>query len=267
MLWYYLMLHKIEYLLTRQINQDCLENLFATVRNKFANSDHHLPTNFRLRLKTVLTNSLLQPPTSSNCQSDLTPFLNQLQLPDFSTDDASENIFTDLIAEDNEDIDDDLDDLELCSIDSIEENAITYVTGCICFKNFKFHKDCIVCKEALYSNDNFLDDQSKTCTHFKGATDNPDLLYGNWQLLNAHFVDESFIRKNMTKYITFNATAKHLLKSYFGNLGVPINLCKKEQSKRLVLIHVKMRIFVYMKKLNIEAKKDLDQREKMKNLR
>ena len=46
----------VRYLLTRRLNQDCIENLFAKLRVRFGNCDHPTAYNFIKGLRSVMTN-------------------------------------------------------------------------------------------------------------------------------------------------------------------------------------------------------------------
>ena len=57
-IWQDLQSYKIKYLLTRNFNQDCLENLFAKLRIKFGNCDDPSVYNVMKGLKSIMINDL-----------------------------------------------------------------------------------------------------------------------------------------------------------------------------------------------------------------
>ena len=73
-LWQDLQSYEVNYLLTRRLNQDCLENLFGKLRIRVGNCDHRNAYNFMITLKSVVNNNLLQAPFSGNCEIDESHF-------------------------------------------------------------------------------------------------------------------------------------------------------------------------------------------------
>ena len=59
--------HKLQFLLTRRLNSDCVENLFSVIRGKGGHVDKPDATQFRQFLRQVMVDSILQQSSSSNC--------------------------------------------------------------------------------------------------------------------------------------------------------------------------------------------------------
>ena len=71
-LWQDLQSYEVEYLLTRRLNQDCLENLFGKLRLRGGNCDLPTAYSFCKTLKSVVNNYLFQSSLVSNdyCEID-----------------------------------------------------------------------------------------------------------------------------------------------------------------------------------------------------
>nr|KAG5691228.1 hypothetical protein BaRGS_019439 [Batillaria attramentaria] len=65
--------YKTKFLYTSRLNQDCIENLFSTIRWKGGHGDNPSPREFRQHLRQVMVDSLLVQSKSSNCQEDGDP--------------------------------------------------------------------------------------------------------------------------------------------------------------------------------------------------
>ena len=70
-------LFDFQFLFTRRLTQDCLENAFAIVRSKGGNNVTPVASKFRSALRTVMINNLLSPSQDSNCEVDAAVFLTK----------------------------------------------------------------------------------------------------------------------------------------------------------------------------------------------
>ena len=65
-----------EYLLTRRLTQDCLENFFSIVRNSWGHNDHPTSSIFQSIMHGLITNNVMQVAVAgANCEDDKTPLL------------------------------------------------------------------------------------------------------------------------------------------------------------------------------------------------
>ena len=62
--------HGVKFLLTNRLNQDCLENLFSTIRGKGGHGDNPSAQQFRIRLRQTMVDSFFVHSQSSNCKED-----------------------------------------------------------------------------------------------------------------------------------------------------------------------------------------------------
>lgn len=67
----------IEFLMTRQLTQDCIENVFSIVRSKGGNNITPDATKFHSAIRMCMCNSLLTPSESGNCETDAVQFLTK----------------------------------------------------------------------------------------------------------------------------------------------------------------------------------------------
>eukprot|EP00102_Acyrthosiphon_pisum_P020139 XP_016657349.1 PREDICTED: uncharacterized protein LOC107882849 [Acyrthosiphon pisum] len=62
--------YKIDFLLTRRLTQDCIENVFSVVRAKGDNNVSPDATKFHSAIRMCMYNTLLEPSKSGNCESE-----------------------------------------------------------------------------------------------------------------------------------------------------------------------------------------------------
>ena len=71
--------HKINFLLTSRLNQDCVENLFSVIRGKGGHRDNPDVNQFTTALQQVMVDALMVASTRKNCKDDLDAFVFGLQ--------------------------------------------------------------------------------------------------------------------------------------------------------------------------------------------
>ena len=135
----------ISFLLSNRLNQDCLENHFATIRGRGGFRDSPTPDAFAATFRQVLVHHLISPPKGSNCADDMTDFL--LRLEDVNrqqTMSTSDSTSTCVILP--------ISQVELSVTESditeLEVSSLTYVTGYVCKTVLQNH-DCKLCTSML----------------------------------------------------------------------------------------------------------------------
>ncbi|KAK7496579.1 hypothetical protein BaRGS_00012231, partial [Batillaria attramentaria] len=68
----------LQYLFTKRLNQDCIENLFSVIRGKGGHLDNPTASQFRYFLRQAMVDSILLQSKSSNCSEDASTFLLNL---------------------------------------------------------------------------------------------------------------------------------------------------------------------------------------------
>ena len=183
-LWQDLQCYEVKYLLTRRLNQDCLENLFGKLRLRGGSCDHPTAFAFSKALKSVVNNDLFQSPLLSNrnCEIDESLF------PDVTL-----QCETDFPAPEFDDFD--TEDSFTDNLPLAEVNGLVYVVGWTCRKFLKSHA-CEICREQLVDSKGNLD-SSKLFCHFK-AEERSEYLFGGLTLPSnpclQHFKVESLVR-------------------------------------------------------------------------
>ena len=71
--------YNVTFLLTNRLNQDCLENLFSTLRFKGGNRDNPDAVEFRLGFRQVMVDAIMLPSTAANCEEDFDKIIVNLQ--------------------------------------------------------------------------------------------------------------------------------------------------------------------------------------------
>ena len=71
--------HNLSYLFTSRLNQDVVENLFATVRRKGGCRDNPNAKEFRCALRMVMVADLIKPVIGTNCAPDTDKFISTLK--------------------------------------------------------------------------------------------------------------------------------------------------------------------------------------------
>ncbi|XP_022161765.1 uncharacterized protein LOC111027676 [Myzus persicae] len=168
-----------DFLLTRRLTQDCVENVFSVVRSKGGNNVTPDATKFHSAIRMCMCNTLLEPSKSGNCESecDAVQFLTKC------SELKKIKIQLKLIGDPNDDEYSDKEDflnshLSSMNIENIlmenhEACAIGYVAGWVCSK--LIHQECVD-KLAAKSGDNFQVNLENTHIEMK-SYQNANLLY------------------------------------------------------------------------------------------
>ena len=148
--------HNFEFLLTRRLNQDSLENLFSVIRQRGGNCDNPTSLNFSRLFKQVCCNSLFRPVAGSNCELDSDSLLaaiashEQKQIViNTNTSQIEKHYFTTFP------------NLSMvCNEDSnLEDNGLSYVCGYFLRRLLKWHS-CQVC-DTLWIDKSCFDQDSR----------------------------------------------------------------------------------------------------------
>lgn len=237
-LWLNLKTYDFKFLLTRRLNQDPLEHLFGVIRSRFGHCDHPTPKGVTTALKQALTNALLHPPTSGNCEVDLIPFLYMPQDTDLT------NI--DIAQEESEEI---CDDVPVTDFDTAEENALSYLYGYVCRRYLKRH-DCQVCRDILVSDRPEFNANDKIFLTFKAINTDKDPLFGGLSVATEEVqnclraVDVIF--RDKIEKIT---QGKMIAKKIFTLIpqATYLSLCTPDNAAKFIDTYVKLRVLFHYK--------------------
>ncbi len=129
----------VTYILTRRLNQDCLESLFSVIRGLGRTNDNPLPSSFNNRIKILLFGSKLQPPVSSNVEfsEDHVSFSTSRLMEIASGGEYANNQDVSVQGRntENNELDDSIDDIESDIVEDqdlgFKDDALYYVAGYI----------------------------------------------------------------------------------------------------------------------------------------
>lgn len=76
--------YQYKYLMTNRLNQDCLENLFNTIRNAGGNNDTPTAQIFKKLINGMMSNNIMQTAVKGNCLDDAMPMLQFMKTHDKS---------------------------------------------------------------------------------------------------------------------------------------------------------------------------------------
>lgn len=232
-----------EYLLTKRLNQDCLENHFGKIRSENGNCINPTPIQFRRTFKKLQCVNLLNSGTE-NCEADVDQML--LKLPDFKDDSVPEDKDVKKVNE----VDTEINSMSYSKDELLQKNFIRYVCGYLLNKALRIHS-CDTC--SFYSKEHTeLDDSSVYC--FLKAYENANKdTFGNLQMPNNKFVElickiETIFQENFEKL----ATTTNISSKLFNLSSVlPFSHPCKYFPKEFVLrLYLRVRIYYTLKTIN-----------------
>lgn len=249
-----------DFLFTRRLNQDCLENFFGSLRNKNGNVKNPTPIQFIKAYKKLFCLKYVMSSDGSNCADDFDTFF--AKMTEFSENAANtsgerEHIFDSTTP----------DVLFIGKVDYYnltlpEENGFRYVCGYLLKKCFKIHS-CPTCKMYAYSN-LFYTQETMYITH-KSFGDPSEVDSG---LCNPpqQFIDyirnlESEIQTNMQKYSLLKGVGFRFKQDIDAiSFQHPCELFPVTYLKKLF---IRMRIFYILKFTNRKFKSLLSKDRKL----
>ena len=232
----------VKFLVTRQLNQDPLENFFGSIRQQGGNSDNPTAIQFKRAYRKLFHTNLLSVSTA-NCEDDANVPLTRLtdiqNIPDFPSLDVGplRMVSSDYSTE---------------HIDKMifKENAMTYVAGYLLRKAFKKHKCC----DCSILADESGDPEKKVFLMFK-AYDSDSSLYSGLIVPSSEMLTFSYIIEDkFISYMNNLKQASEIGKNLFTILdNVPLNITCKDFDKTFFLkLFIRMRIHYSLKYANRE---------------
>lgn len=235
--------HNFQFLFTRRLSQDCIENLFSIIRAKGGNNVTPDSVKFRCNLRAVMTNQLLQPSADSNSEIDASTFL--LQKQDILKQSPHINIKNDETQ---------LTCIQGEGLNLAQKNSECYVLGWVCSK--LLHEQC---RDALCSLSNDFSIENSQI-EIKKFTDKSMLLFPNDTAKRASDLINSAFQENIDIYLKEGASqvkAKLILTCNIKeNLGIVCDTC----CKLLLDKYFNVLIKAYVNKINDKRKDRLSNR-------
>ena len=231
----------LEYLLTRRLNQDPVENFFGLIRQQGGNSDNPTPQQFCRAFRTLFFDNFLTPLPSGNCAKDLDNILVGSTVPPPIGHAINNNMPTTPFTLNESDY-----KMQEIEQNMLKMNAITYVAGYLLRKCLEKHP-CEQCTEMLQAKE--LTSSSQLFCHFK-AFDTTISSFGSLKVPQTNFV--RYVSRIDTKFVEeFNNGVQksrighHLVSSLpkFSDLA----LCQHFPQRYLLELFVKMRLHYALK--------------------
>ena len=184
-LWAMLSQENFQFLLTRRLNQDPLENFFGSIRQQGGNADNPTPLQFTRAFKKLFYDNFLINISTGNCTADFDSILaGSTYQPKSKKASSSKTI---LEAPEQGTIEVDVTDFKTCLEDNaIGMNAIAYVAVYLLKKCLLKHP-CEICKEELINNQ--FDDSSQLFCMFKAYNETKEKPFGRLLSPNKQFLD------------------------------------------------------------------------------
>ena len=241
----------IEFLFTSRLNQDIVENLFATIRRKGGCRDNPSAREFRCAFRMVMVAELIKPNVGANCSPDSDKFVLTLQTlttekrktslpnkPATQPQKSSARMFTHV------------------PFNVPEENTLAYIAGYLCRRclaGHEFSSKCQVCREALLSLTEEVDDESLLFIHHKGYnTLKSD--FGSLMVPSDHFLSfckrcEEVFREEFSIANMSRNNIAFLINGAISNLVEyrKLKLCRDQVKSKIVGTFVSLRIHYALK--------------------
>ena len=237
-------MHDFNFLLTRRLNTDPIENFFGAIRQQGGNSDSPTTIQFCRAYRKLFFSSFLECSTG-NCDRDLDTLLAE-----FSNDKPDTPVLVSPREQPNT--------LEIGATDysdknvgdGIKANATCYVAGYLLMKCLKRHA-CQMCKDKLVSNT--FDDSRKLFCFFK-AYESDKSAFGGLHAPSMSFFEfitkmEDVFVANFSVFSKSSYVGKHLL-AKLENVAVSFQMCENFPIDYLRKLFLRMRIYYCLKFAN-----------------
>ena len=237
-------MHDFNFLLTRRLNTDPIENFFGAIRQQGGNSDSPTTIQFCRAYRKLFFSSFLECSTG-NCDRDLDTLLAE-----FSNDKPDTPVLVSPREQPNT--------LEIGATDysdknvgdGIKANATCYVAGYLLMKCLKRHA-CQMCKDKLVSNT--FDDSRKLFCFFK-AYETDKSAFGGLHAPSMSFFEfitkmEDVFVANFSVFSKSSYVGKHLL-AKLENVAVSFQMCENFPIDYLRKLFLRMRIYYCLKFAN-----------------
>lgn len=246
-LWDVLKSHGVEFLFTRRIHQDCLENFFGAVRQRCGNVFNPTPIQFLRAFRQLYCIDMLHS-GAENCEDDESSvLLHILDLPNeentvSQTEDDSQMIMSPV-------------ETDYRTNTALEENFTKYICGYLVRKCLKRHS-CDVCENYAKSVD-VVDDKSLFC-YLKAFKHTELEMFGNLYMPSDNFVTfitslEVLFQNNFRSHCVSDNTVKKLT-VLFNEVPFshPCNCFPRDYVSQL---YARVRVFYTLKSVNRNFKK------------
>lgn len=257
-LWETLKSRRYTFLLTRNLNQDCIENFFGQIRNCCGNARNPTPIQFSRAFKKLFTLKYFNQVDGANCIDDINEVLLNI------TPELLENCKT-IIPEPTAKNPLKVFTSDYRNISSTDGNALVYVTGYLLKKSLLQHS-CDVClnynEQHTLKNEATVFFKSKAYSGFKqfGGLNTPPLDIVEF-IINL----ENIFVENFNNIACQNRVGKKL-KDLFKNITFT-HPCKNFPCEYFVSLYIRVRIYFTIKFANRDIKDQIREKKIKPNLK
>jgi hypothetical protein len=243
-----------EFLLTRRLCQDALENFFGSVRQQAGNSINPTPIQFQRAFRKLFNLKLFCSTGSENCAQDLEKILNVEinkvnRYNDATAGDTSSNIV----------------EIKDCDyqLHAVEQNSIRYTCGYLIRKCLTVHK-CDICEK--YANEHQDLDETTLYSHFRAYQNKNMDTFGNLYMPNNNFffyichLEDIF--KNNFEEIVLKKNCLDYFISHYSKILLK-HPCEHFPHTYLLKLYSRMRLFYCLKFVNRNFKVTNEKGEKI----
>lgn len=233
-----------KYMLTRNLNQDCLENFFGNIRNCFGNVKNPTSIQFCRAFKKMFALRYFDQADGANCMEDINEVLLSLSSDILEecneTFATSKTIYNPIKVTTN----------DYRNLETPEGNALVYVTGYLLKKSLRKHS-CDVCLN--YNNSTELNTSQKIfCENKEYSKTNPGLVVPSKNITEYIAALENIFQKNFS-HLACEQNVGNKLINKFSNVAFN-HPCKEFPMKYFVSLFTRVRIYFTLKFTNQNIK-------------
>ena len=246
--------HPLEFLLTRRLNQDALENLFGVIRMSSGQNDLPDAVQFRMALRKAATNSLLLAPDSANCEADGDSVLSTLTSMARRTNDTCPKMRA-TVEHTGGEATEGMVETE-CPLDVADANNLTYVGGYLLRKGCQRHR-CEKCESLLCKPESDVVYEREMLCALKSYTGVRDLDVGSLIKPTQAFHEAVVITYQVTQgmapsLVCRSGIASQVMSAVMSAAQVKAleaSLCEQNSLRDMLATFVRMQLHVLCKKL------------------
>lgn len=241
-LWEELKRVGFKYLMTRRVNQDCLENFFGSVRQQGGNCINPTPIQFERAFKKLFCQNYFHS-ENTNCANDFDHLLTKFK-------DLNCNVEDDEGEQQEKHIPFTISDTDYRNEPLLAQNAFTYVCGYLVKKALVVHS-CEVCEQFAKGTREL--DNSTLFTYFKAFDTSSSSTYGALHVPNESFLHYIYkLEKIFVSTFDSLSVKRQVAFNYFEKMkNIPLlHKCSEFPVIYVLKLFIRLRIFYSLKFAN-----------------
>lgn len=239
-LWEYLKTVGFQYILTRRINQDCLENYFGVIRKRSGNSYNPTPQQFINAFKKTFSLKFVTISENANCADDFSEFLALMNSPVNVYESNPTVLRTEFCSIK-------LLDLDYRDHDFLTENSLQYLCGYL-IRKLQTH-NCSTCEAITLQNPL----ASNTTIFIEEKAYDKSTISGSLLIPSEEFYNYIFtLRKHFTSHFEMYALENIGYKLFEDmiQITVPFKVCANIPLKYLIKLVFRVCIYHTLRNVN-----------------